>query len=149
MFRIAIAEGFCNFSANLLFTFTWQIQYGNDWKLNLILTITNKIKLECITVGCVPPAAVAVRGGLHTPHGTRHPPGADTLPKQTPYMWAWRPPSWPDPPQLPPWVWAWKPARHAGIPPPSETCCKACWDTTCNACWDTTPLPCEQNHRRL
>ena len=25
----------------------------------------------------------------------------------------------------PPPVWAWKPARHAEIPPPPETCCKA------------------------
>ena len=73
---------------------------------------------------------------------------------ETPWVWAWRPPqarplNFPlgcrpgDPtgqiPQLPPWVWAWKPARHVGIPPPSETCCKACWDTTCNACWDASP----------
>ena len=37
-----------------------------------------KNKQECIPVGCVPSAAVAVRGGAR-----------------------------PDPPQLPPWVWAW------------------------------------------
>ena len=31
---------------------------------------------ECIPVGCVPPAAVAVPGGLHqAPPGSRHPPG--------------------------------------------------------------------------
>ena len=35
---------------------------------------------ECIPVGCVPPAAVAVGGGVL---------------------------GWPVPPQLPPWVWAW------------------------------------------
>ena len=33
-----------------------------------------KNEQECIPVGCVPPAAVAVRGGLHqAPPGTRHP----------------------------------------------------------------------------
>ena len=74
--------------------------------------------------------------------------------EQAPRVWAWRPLPRPDPlgcgpgdppsqnPQLPHWVWAWIPARHAGIPPSLETCCKACWNTTCNACWDTTiPTP--------
>ena len=56
---------------------------------------------ECIPGGCVPPAAVAIRGDLHTPP----PPGSGTLPDQNPH-------------QLPPWVLAWKPARHAGIAPP-------------------------------
>ena len=49
---------------------------------------------ECIPVGCVPPAAVAVPGGLHqaTPQ-SRHPMGADTPPEadtpreQTPPLW--------------------------------------------------------------
>ena len=89
-------------------------------------------------------------GGLHAPPPEQTPqagtpPGAGTPPR-------------PDPPQLPPWVWAWTrspstpplgvglgletcKACHAGIPPPLETWCKACWDTTCNACWDTTTPP--------
>ena len=66
------------------------------------------MKQECIPVGCVPSAAVAVsreggsasaHAGIHTPPGV----GLETPPCQTP--------------QAPPWVWAWKPARHAGIPP--------------------------------
>ena len=72
-------------------------------------------------------------------------PGPDP-PQLPPWVLAWRPPQ-PDPPKLPPWVWAWKPARHAGIPLPLETCCKACWDTTCNAYWDSTPP--EQNDRQV
>ena len=37
------------------------------------------MKQECIPVGCVPPAAVAIQGGLHqAPPGTRHPPGPGT-----------------------------------------------------------------------
>ena len=67
--------------------------------------IRNKFKLECIPVGCVPPAAVEVKGGLHTP-----PLGADPHPPEqaAPWVWAWRPPR-PDPPQLPPGLWAWRP----------------------------------------
>ena len=122
------------------------------------------LKQECIPVGCIPPAAVAIMGGLHMPllpgsrpPWSRHPPGADPpqvwawrpplgqIPSTSPWVWTWRPP-WPDPLQLPPWVWAWKPTRHAGIPPPLETCCKACWDT--KGVLDTPP-PREQNHRQL
>ena len=80
--------------------------------------------------------------------GHTNPLGAGTPPEQAP-PWEQAPPQeqappWTDPPELPPWVWAWKPARHAGIPTPLETCCKACWETTCNACWDSTPY--EQTH---
>ena len=41
-----------------------------------------KIKQECIPVGCVPPAAVAVPGGAPpcTPPGTRHPHPPDQAP---------------------------------------------------------------------
>ena len=72
------------------------------------------LKQECIPVGCVPPAAVAVTGGVSTP------PGAETplLEQVPPPGCGPGDPPRPDPPQLPPWVWAWKPARHAGIPPP-------------------------------
>ena len=43
------------------------------------------IKQECIPVGCVPPAAVAIPGGLHqAPPGTRYPPGADPPDQATP-----------------------------------------------------------------
>ena len=112
------------------------------------LSLKRNKEQECIPVGCVPPAAVAVMGGVST-----HPSRAGTPPSQIPLNFPLGvgldqiPLSFPlgcgpglDPPQLPPWVWAWKPARHAGTPP-TETCCKACWDTTCNACWDSTPPP--------
>ena len=32
-----------------MFTFTWQIQYGDNWKLQLILAITNKMKILNLT----------------------------------------------------------------------------------------------------
>ena len=97
------------------------------------------LQQECIPVGCVPPAAVAVGGwGSVSVHAGMHPPGVgletplgcgpgdpprcgpgdhpgvdlETTPGfglETPH------PS--QTPQLPPWVWAWKPTRHAGIPP--------------------------------
>ena len=57
---------------------------------------------ECIPVGCVPPAAVAICWGeVSASVHAGIPLGVDleTPPGQTP--------------QLPPWVWA----RHAGIPP--------------------------------
>ena len=54
-------------------------------------------------VGCVPPAAVAVPGGLPLPLE------ADTPQSRRPR---------PDPNQLSPWVWAWKLAMHTGIPSP-------------------------------
>ena len=80
--------------------------------------------------------------GLETP---TLPPGCGPGdPHPSPWLWACRPLGLGlETPQ----VWAWRPPRPdpetsllgAGIPPPLETCCKACWDTTCNACWDTTP----------
>ena len=92
-----------------------------------------QIKQECIQVGCVPPAAVVVRGGgglvlipwishldvgldlipLNFPLGCG--PGSDP-PQFPPWVWAWiwSPLNFPlgcgpgsDPPQFPPWVWAW------------------------------------------
>ena len=67
-----------------------------------------KTKQECISVGCVPPAAVAVTDGGCGPG--------------------------PDPPQLPPWVWAWTRSPSAsplgvGLETPLETW-KACWNQT-------------------
>ena len=66
-------------------------------------------KQECIPVGCVPPAAVAVMGE-GAPHPLARSPsnsplgvGLDQIPLNFP------PGCGPelDPPQLPPWVWAW------------------------------------------
>ena len=54
-----------------------------------------KTKQECIPIGCVPPAAVAVTGGLHTP-----PPRADTPPAGTPLEQAPTPPEQAPPPLL-------------------------------------------------
>ena len=78
------------------------------------------IQQECIPVGCVPSATVAVcfQGGPHTPLLEQAPPLEQTPPRAgTP--WSRHPPG-ADPPR--------------SRPP----CCKACWDTTCNACWDST-----------
>ena len=80
------------------------------------LLIFNSIcKQECIRVGCVPSAAVAV-----SPRGFCLSACWDTSPS---------PPGADPPGSRPP---------QTRCPPP-ETCCKACWDTTCNACWDSTP----------
>ena len=131
---------------------------------------------ECIPVGCVPSAAVAVSpGGSASVHAgipapllgaaprTRHPPGSrppweQTHPpgaapwKQTPQT-RYPPGSRPPRPGTPP---PWRPvarhagilpAMHAGISPPLETCCKACWNTTCKARHaEIPPPPCGQTH---
>ena len=89
-----------------------------------------QLKQECIPVGCVPPAAVAVGGGagqfplnfppwvwawtrslLTSPLGV----GLDQIPLNFPLGCG----SGPDPPQLPPWLWAWRPPDQA--PPPLWT----------------------------
>ena len=67
-------------------------------------------KLECIPVGCVPPAAVVLVGGVWSwspwisPLGV----GLDLIPLNFPLGWG--PGS--DPPEFPPWVWAriWSPS---------------------------------------
>ena len=68
---------------------------------------------ECIPVGFVPPAAVAVMGGPRagttpgagTPQ-SRHPPWSRHL-GQIPLNFPLGCGPGPDPPQLPPWLWAW------------------------------------------
>ena len=106
------------------------------WLQNVYLLKTPSLeqimKQECIPVGCLPPAAVAVsRGGLPE-YMLGHP---QVWVWRPPWVWAWRPPR-PDPstsalgvgletppgqtPEVPPWVWAWRPARHAGIPLPGD-----------------------------
>ena len=104
-------------------------------------------KQECIPVGCLPPAAVAVGGGWEvclsacwdTPPGVglETPPGVGL--ENTPWVWAWRTPlarplklplgcgpgnlqgmlgyTCPPPPR-PARHAGISPARHAGIPPP-------------------------------
>ena len=67
-------------------------------------------KQECIPVGCVPPTALAIRGGLHQ---TPPPPRAGTTwdpahpPGRSPLNFPLGCGPGPDPPQLRPWVWAW------------------------------------------
>ena len=103
------------------------------------MSIDFTILQECIPVGCIPPAAVAVCWGVYL-----------SAYWETPWLCAWNPPPSDgletplrcgpgDPqgktPQLPPGVgletppgqtpqllacvWVWRPARHAGIPLPS------------------------------
>ena len=88
-------------------------QWKGEYQSNILPEFTQTTSgQECIPVGCVPPAAVAICWGVW--------PGA------LPRVWAWRPPRFGpgDPPsqgqtpQLFPWVWAWRPARHAVIPTP-------------------------------
>ena len=62
-----------------------------SFSLNAYIPLTN-VKNECIPVGCVPPAAVAIQGGLpQCMLGYTTPPGCG--PGDPPQMWAWRPPS--------------------------------------------------------
>ena len=141
---------------------------GNHCNYFLLSLLRKKYmnRQECIPVGCVLSAAVAVTGGLHSPLGANPPeqappragtpqsgpwPDSSQLP---PWLWAWRPPR-PDTPQFPPgcgpgnplqgmlgyhpWVWAGDPLQGMlGYHPP-KTRCKTCSDTTCKACWDTPP----------
>ena len=91
----------------------------------LIVFFGKKHKQECIPVGCVLPAAVAVTGDPpeqapppeQTPPPEQAPP-EQALPRSRHPPWNIHPPgqipinfplgcgSGPDPPQLPPWVWA-------------------------------------------
>ena len=98
---------------------------------------------ECIPVGCVLPAALAVHGEvcLSACWDTQPTPGVGLetalgMGLETPWVWAWRPPRCgpgdPSDPSASP--------LGVGLESPLDTC-KACWDTTCNACWDTSPPP--------
>ena len=91
---------------------------------------TLRPRQECIPVGCVPSAAVAITGGGSPPPWEQTPLeqaplGANTPRSRPPPMCApGKPPRpdplnfphgcgpgdlpWPDPPQLPPWMWAWR-----------------------------------------
>ena len=84
-------------------------------------TITNIIRVcrckwrkiqECIPVGCVPPAAVVIVGGVWawfpwiSPLGV----GLDLIPLNFPLGCG----PGPDPPQFPPWLWAWRGVSLAG-----------------------------------
>ena len=91
------------------------------------VSLCARLKQECIPVGCIPPAAVAISwGGSASVHAGIHQP-------PLPWVWAWRLPTG-QTLQAPPWVWAWKPARHAGIPP---------WRSARHA--GIPPHPCVQN----
>ena len=87
------------------------------WQQNTPRCVRISYRQECIPVGCIPPAAVAVRGGLHQAHPREQTPRS--RPPRPATLWE----------QAPPWD-----STH------TPSCCKACWDTTCDACWDSTPL---------
>ena len=77
---------------------------GNQrWRQSLCSKNTST--QECIPVGCVPSAAVAVGGG-------------PSVGLETPQVWAWRHPSGVGL-ETPPRVWAWRPpmARPLNFPP--------------------------------
>ena len=103
-------------------------------------------KQECIPVGCVPSAAVAVTDGASTPRPGQAPPRCgpgDPLarsPSTSPWVRAWRPPCQ-IPLNFPQGVGLETCKACWDTIPPLENCCKAWWDTTWNACWDTPPPP--------
>ena len=142
-------------------------QIGNHCNYFLLSLLRKKYmnRQECIPVGCVLPAAVAVTGGLQSPLGANPPEQAPPWSRHPPQSGPGAPP-WPDSSQLPPWLWAWRPppqpdtpqfppgcgpgnlqgmlgyhplpsrsARYAGIPPPPLP------ETCCKACWDNPPSP--------
>ena len=122
-------------SANKL-VFRFRFRFPGTDAHEEVYWCTNSILIqECIPIGCVPSATVAVcfrGGGFSTPPSKplpgADPPGAGTQ-QQTPQEQTPCPLEQAPPGSRPP---------GAGTPP--ETCCKACWDTTCESCWDTTPL---------
>ena len=81
-----------------------------------MLSAGNIKEQECIPVGCVPPAAVAVTGGVSTsPPRSRHPPAPDPPPLGTGTPLGTRPPPR-EPGTRPPLEQAPPAARHARIP---------------------------------
>ena len=107
--------------------------YNMQCFIKLKLHDAVQLKQECIPVGCVPSAAVAVSPGGSAQ--TKHPPQTRHLPP-TRHHPLGADPHWSGHPldQVP----------HLGTDPRH---CKACWDTTCNTCWDSTPRPpCGQTH---
>ena len=117
-----------------------------SWKTSK-QTLIN-LKQECIPVGCVPPAAVAVWGVCLSACWDTPPwvwawrPSLGVVLYMTllgvgleaPWVWAWRP-LWPDP-STSPWVWAWRPPSQTPQPAPLGVGLE-----NCNACWDTTHPP--------
>ena len=87
------------------------------------------IQQECIPVGCILPAAVAI-GGSASVHAGIDPLGVglETPPSQIPFNFPLGcgpgDPPWPDPLQLPPGCGPGNLQGMLGYPP--ETCCKAC-----------------------
>ena len=76
-----------------------QHQHSARPSVTVLVEVGRKIcnKQECIPVGCVPPTAVAVGGGLHqAPPGTQVPPGSrppqDQAPPPPPPPWEQTPP---------------------------------------------------------
>ena len=79
------------------------------WKT--LETLCNFIKQECIpTLGCVPPAAVAVHGGVCLSACWDTPPPSPRCGPGTPLVWAWIKPFT--------WVWAWSPPHGVGLETP-------------------------------
>ena len=100
---------------------------------------------ECIPVGWVPPAAVAITRG--SPHPPEQAPPLVRSPSTSPLAVGLETPSQ-IPLSFPLWCGPGNLQGMLGYHPPLQTCCKACWDTTCNVCWDSTPL-CGQNDRHV
>ena len=78
-------------------TYPIHVEYNLSWGADICNKILKHFNLrqECIPVGCVPPAAVAVGGGLHqapTPPGTRPPHPQDQTPPPGPDTPQTRPP---------------------------------------------------------
>ena len=87
---------------------------------------------ECIPVGCVPSATVAVcfQGGSPPPR-SRPPHSRHPLSQVPPG------PGTPSGTRHPPWDQA--PPQDQAPPWEQTPYCKACWDTICNAWWDSIP----------
>ena len=101
------------------------VQFRN---IKEILRSGTTLQQECIPIGCVPPAAVAV--GVSASVHAGIPPSVCL---ETPWMWAWRPARHAGIP--PPWKPAARhagipPAMHAGIPPPVNRITDTCENIT-------------------